>query len=134
MNSPLVLPLIALCALAGCASTARRPSLPLPGTEACIFSTNVNGWDVLDDSNLVVHAPLPKDTYLIRLFAPVHGLAFQEKLGFEDGDHDSRLCSSGDSLVIGGSVPQRMPIVAVRKIEPEDIAALKAAIAAAKQK
>jgi hypothetical protein len=32
-------------------------------------------WTVLNDSTLIVHAPLPKDAYVIKLFEPVFSLS-----------------------------------------------------------
>jgi hypothetical protein len=114
--------LLALGALAaaGCASTgaaSQHVSAPLPGTEACVFLSTVNDWEVLDSTTMIVYAPLRKDPYLLKLFAPVIDLNFKERVGFEDSAHTGQLCGNGlDYLVIRGDIPQRMPIVAFRKL------------------
>ena len=38
----------------GGASSTHAPAAPLPGTESCIFTVNLNDWTVLDESVYVV--------------------------------------------------------------------------------
>src|SRR3984957_16697349 len=86
----------ALAAIAvGCATTAQPPPSRanldnltkvenLPGKPLCFWKSNFQGdWTVLNDSTLIVHAPLPKDAYVIKLFEPVFDLSFKQGLGFE---------------------------------------------------
>lgn len=117
----------ATAVLAGCATTPPATTAVLPGTAACIYATSLRDWQVLDNQTLLVHAPMGKDTYLIKLFAPVTTLGFQETLGFEDGDHNNQLCSTGDAVLVGGSIPDRSPIAAVRLLTPEEAKTLLAA-------
>jgi hypothetical protein len=125
--SPLML-MVAGCATNG-AGASRAPPPPLPGTEACIFTVNLNDWTVIDDSTLIVYAPLRKDPYLLKLFAPVFDLQFRETLGFEDVEHNGQLCKD-DYLVERGDIPRRTSITAVRLLTPDQarqiIAAAKA--------
>ncbi|HTP39087.1 MAG TPA: DUF6491 family protein [Steroidobacteraceae bacterium] len=116
--------MIAATGFAGCASTPPPPAAALPGTAACIFATSLRDWQVLDNQTLLVHAPMGNKPYLIKLFAPVTTLAYQETLAFEDGDHNDRLCSTGDSVLVGGSIPDRSPIAAVRLLTPEEARSL----------
>jgi hypothetical protein len=114
----------AALAAAGCAITAapsQRAAAPLPGTDACVFIRNVYDWDVIDSSTLIVYAPMRKDPYLVKLFAPVFDLDFKQRVGFEDGDHSGMLCGNGAAnLVVGDEIgPQRVPIVAFRKLTVE---------------
>jgi hypothetical protein len=39
-----------------------------------------------------------------------------QTIGFEDGDRNSQLAAAGDSVRVGGAIPQSMPIVAVRTL------------------
>jgi hypothetical protein len=115
---------LAAAMAAGCASGAAGPhavAAPLPGTDACVFMSAVSDWVVVDASTLIVYAPLRKDAYLLKLFEPVPELNFKQRVGFEDSDHDGRLCGDGgDYLVVrDDSVPLRVPIVAFRKLTPE---------------
>jgi hypothetical protein len=126
--NPLMLTLVG-CASNG-ASAPHAPPPPLPGTEACIFTVNLNDWTVIDNSTLIVYAPLRKDPYLLKLFAPIFDLQFRESLGFEDIEHNGQLCKD-DYVVTRGDSPHRTPIIAVRSLTPDQakqiIAAAKAA-------
>jgi len=114
---------------AGGASSTRAPVPALPGTEACVFTVNLNDWTVLDSSTLIVYAPLRKDPYLVKLFEPIFDLQFREALGFEDVEHNGQLCQ-GDYLVARGDIPTRTVISAVRVLTP---AQAKQLISASKQ-
>lgn len=119
-------------AIAGCATNAtpsNNATAALPGKDACIFTVNLSDWVVLDESTLIVYAPLRKQPYLIKLFAPATGLQFRESLGFEDTEHNGQLCR-GDYVVARGDIPQRMPISALREITPQQAKQLRAAAAA----
>jgi Family of unknown function (DUF6491) len=115
---------LAACALALGAACASNPSaahaaqVPLPGKNACIFTVELSDWVVLDDSTLIVYAPLHRQPYLLKLFAPITGLSFHESLGFEDSEHNGQLCR-GDYVLARGELPQRMPISALQRISPE---------------
>jgi hypothetical protein len=125
--SPLIL-LAAGCATNGTA-TPHAPPPPLPGTEACIFTVNLNDWTVIDNSTLIVYAPLRKAPYLVKLFSPIFDLQFRESLGFEDIEHNGQLCKD-DYVVARGDSPNRTSIIAVRALTPEQARQM---IAAAKQ-
>ncbi|HEX2790646.1 MAG TPA: DUF6491 family protein [Steroidobacteraceae bacterium] len=108
----------AACATTGAAS--HPAAAPLPGTDACVFMSEVSDWVVVDPATLIVYAPLHKDPYLLKLFEPVPELNFKERVGFEDSDHNGMLCGYGDYLVVRDEVaPWRVPIVAFRKLTPE---------------
>jgi|SRR5580658_5285022 hypothetical protein len=116
---------LAAAMAAGCASGAAGPhavAAPLPGTDACVFMSAVSDWVVVDASTLIVYAPLHKDAYLLKLFEPIPELNFKQRVGFEDSDHDGQLCGNGaDYLVVrDDTVPQRVPIVAFRKLSPAE--------------
>jgi hypothetical protein len=90
----------------------------LPGKPGCFWKSNFQGdWTVLNDTTLIVHAPLPKDAYVIKLFEPVFSLNFKQGLGFEDKEHTGQICSNGDDyLLVPGWQPPQVPIVAVRAL------------------
>jgi len=120
----LMLALMAL-AVAGCASTAApsaRAAAPLPGTDACVFISSIDDWQVIDSTTMIVYAPLRKDAYLLKLFAPVQELDFKQRVGFEDSDHNGQLCGFGDDLVLRDEIGERRtPIVAFRKLTPDEL-------------
>ena len=114
---------------AGCATTAQSPQSRaaldnltkvenLPGKAACFWKSSFQGdWTVLNDSTLIVHAPLPKDAYVIKLFEPVFSLSFKQGLGFEDREQTGQICSNGDDyLLVPGWQPPQVPIVAVHAV------------------
>lgn len=90
----------------------------LPGRPGCFWLSNFDGsWTVLNDSELIVYAPLHSRPYLIRLFAPVPTLKFHQRLGFVDSEHTGLICDRAmDDLVVPNWQPQRIPIVAVREL------------------
>jgi hypothetical protein len=120
----------ALAAIAaGCATTAQSPQSRaaldnltkvenLPGKAACFWKSSFQGdWTVLNDSTLIVRAPLPKDAYVIKLFEPVFDLSFKQGLGLEDREHTGQICNDGDDyLVVPGWQPPQVPIVAVHAL------------------
>ena len=89
--------------------------------DGCIFSSNINDWTVLDDQRLIVYAPSRKTPYVVELTRPAHGLGFEVQLGFEDHDRDGRLCSfGGDSVVVSGTLRDRISIRNIRRVSPDD--------------
>jgi len=116
--------LLTLVITSGCATVAPTQA-QLPGTADCFFQASVRGWTVLDDQTLLVEAPMTRYTYLVKLFGPVTNLSFKETIGFEDGDGNGQLCSTGDSVHVGGAIPQSMPITAVRLLSAAEVTALR---------
>jgi hypothetical protein len=117
--------LLALAALAASGLRQHRAAshpaaAPLPGTDACVFIRKVYDWVVIDASTLIVYAPLRKDAYLLKLFAPVQELDFKQRVGFEDSDHNGSCAATAAILVVRDEIgPRRVPIVAFRKMTPE---------------
>ena len=111
---------------AGCATTAppsgaldRWTQLEnLPGKPACFWKSSFQGdWTVLNESTLIVHAPLPQDAYVIKLFEPVFSLSFKQGLGLEDREHTGQICDGGDAyLIVPDWQPPQVPIVAVHAL------------------
>jgi hypothetical protein len=128
----------ALAAVAvGCATTAQpNPSKAnldnltkvenLPGKAACFWKSSFQGdWTILNDSTLIVHAPLPQDIYVVKLFEPVFNLSFKQGLGFEDKEHTGQICNDGDDyLLVPGWQPPQVPIVAVHALTMDEQAQL----------
>ena len=134
-SSALLLAIVGMlsAALGGCA-TAGRPARPpsaldiltrpenLPGKPGCFWKSNFQGdWTVLNDSTLIVHAPMARDAYVVKLFVPVFDLGFKEALGFEDRTHSGQICDNGDaSLEVPGWQPPQVPILAVHSLTPAE--------------
>ena len=123
----------ALAAIAvGCATTAQPPpsranldnltkAENLPGKPACFWKSSFQGdWTVLNDSTLIMHAPLPKDAYVIKLFEPVFDLSFKQGFGFEDREHTGQICNNGDDyLLVPAWQLLQVLIVAVHALDDE---------------
>jgi hypothetical protein len=130
-----VMIVVSAAILASCATTA-APSASgakavlasatklenLPGKPACFWKSNFQGdWTVLDDSTLIVRAPLAKDAYVVKLFEPVFNLSFKQGLGFEDREHVGQICNNGDDyLLVPGWQPPQVPIVAVHALTKDE--------------
>jgi hypothetical protein len=111
----------------GCTTTAKPPPSNaeltnltqvqnLPGKSACFWQSNFQGdWTVLNDSTLIVRAPLSKDAYVVKLFEPVFDLPFKQRLGFESTEHTGQICGD-DYLIVPEWQPPRVPIVAVHAL------------------
>jgi hypothetical protein len=126
----------AAAALCGCASSpssqgaglaadlgsSSRKTQALPGTPGCFWLSNFQGsWTVLNDSELIVYAPLESRPYLVKLFEPVPSLQFHERLGFENPERTGMICDGAmDDLLVPRWEPHRIPIVAVRKLTPAE--------------
>lgn len=136
MQIPQLATLVAVNALAligvGCAATS--PPSPanaalekltkvenLPGKPGCFWKSSFQGdWTVLNESTLIVHAPMLNNAYVIKLFEPVFSLSFKQGLGFEDREHSGQICNNGDDyLVVPGFQPPQVPIVAVHALTPD---------------
>jgi hypothetical protein len=113
----------------GCATTAQPPASRtnldnltkvenLPGKPSCFWKSSFQGdWTVLNDSTLIVHAPMPKDAFVIKLFEPVFSLSFKQGLGFDDREHTGQICSNGDDyLLVPDWQPPQVPIMAVHAL------------------
>lgn len=97
---------------------ASRKAAPLPGKPGCFWLSNFDGsWTVLNDSELIVYAPLYSHPYLVKLFEPVPTLKFHERLGFADIERTGMICNDTmDDLLVPHWEPHRVPIVAVREL------------------
>lgn len=114
--------------MVGCATTVRAPTSRtvleqlterdnLPGTPGCFWKSDFQGdWTVLNETTLIVRAPLPKNAYVVKLFAPVTGLGFMQRLGFEDQEQTGRICDNGSDYLVIPDTPRRVPIVAIHAL------------------
>jgi len=90
--------------------------------DGCVFSNTINDWQVIDNRTLAVWAPSRKTPYIVELAYPAAGLKFETALGFQDRNSDGRFCEyGGDSIVVPGPVPERIPIARIRRVDPEEL-------------
>lgn len=105
------------------------------GKDLCVFSRVINDWQVIDNRTLAVWAPSRKTPYVVTLTRPAIGLRFEHSLGFEDHNNDGRFCDyGGDSIVIGGAVPERITIASIRRVEADEVKRLVAEAQKAREK
>ena len=107
-----LLGLLGLC-LVGCASQPKQAAAPLPGKNACFWTSTIYDWTVINDSTILVHAPSPRDAYLVKLFYPIPGLTLdQVSLGFQGGDGEpGQFCRENGYVISPGPVREREAIV-----------------------
>lgn len=124
----------ALAVMAVACATTHPPAPPTPtaalmGTPGCFWLRNVVDWTVLDNSDLIVHAPLARDAYLVKLFEPVFDLKFRLNLGFNDVERTGLICGPNrDYLLVSHYSPPQIPIIAVQKLtSAEQVQLLRAA-------
>lgn len=115
---------LALSALAFGAeeSADAKKDAPAKGRDACVFSRTINDWTVIDNKTLAVWAPSRKTPYIVTLTRPATGLKFEQSLGFEDRNNDGQFCDyGGDSIIIGGTIPDRVTIASIRRVEADEV-------------
>ena len=125
---------LAGCLLVGCSAihdqtAATKAPIPPPsatGTPACLYPRQAQNFSVLDRSNLIVYAPNDANAYHVRISPPSSGLRFAESLAFQPAN--ARICGyAGERLVVGiGARAELLTIMAVSRLAPESLAALRA--------
>lgn len=94
---------------------------PNKGRTDCVFSRTINDWTVIDNKTLAIWAPSRKTPYIVTLTRPATGLKFEQSLGFEDRNNDGQFCDyGGDSIIIGGAIPDRVTIASVRRVDADE--------------
>jgi hypothetical protein len=128
-----VVGLLVAAALCACANQPVVPGTPEKSTpsrsaEACLFSVTVGDWTALDPGRLILYGPGSQQAYLVKLSIPSPDLAFSTSIGVQDGDGNGRICGWGfDAILVGGGLPERIPIASVQKLTKEAAARLIAA-------
>lgn len=124
----LIAPLLLASALAsGTAAFAAEPAAKpaaKPAANACFRAQDVNGWTAVDDKTVNVRVGV-KDIYQLTLFSPSTDIDWSQHIGLESRG-GSWICSSMDATIIvpGAIGPQRTPVTAIRKLSPDEVAAL----------
>lgn len=67
----------------------------------CVYSDQINGWNVLDSRHVLIWSPTYKDAYLITLITPLPDSTVSMALAFVDKDHDGMICGrSSDGIAV----------------------------------
>ena len=112
--------------LLGCAATGSGDSSgAAPGGSGnqvfndCFFASSMTDWRALDNRNLLIYAA-GRRPYHVRLATPSSNLRFVENIGLLD--RNGRICPyGGDAVIIDGGMPERIPIVSVRKLTDQQL-------------
>lgn len=120
-----------LLALAACASTPQpktgAAAVPSPpGKEDCLFFRTVDDWTPIDRERLLVYG-IGRVPYLATLSFPSSDIEYDYAIGFQDADHDGRLCSGFDSIILRSGIPDRISIRSLQRLEKADAKAFLAA-------
>ena len=115
MNAARVLAIASAMALvSGCASTGSGGAAFL-SYDDCFFARSMTDWRPLDNRNLIVFTGARR-AYHIQLATPSTSLRFEDTIAFTD--RDGRICPyGGDSIVINGLMPDRIPIASIRRMD-----------------
>lgn len=105
------------------AQTASTDPKPKP-TRQCFRAADVNGFTAVDDKTVNVRVGV-RDVYQLVLFAPSPDIDWTQAIGLQ-AHGSSWICSGLDATVIVPTTigPQRYPVTAVRKLTPDEVAAL----------
>lgn len=118
-------------AMDGCATkagTAAAAAVPSPpGKEDCLWFRTLDDWSPVDRDRLIIYGP-GRVPYLATLAFPSPDINWNFAIGFLDRDHDGRLCGGFDEILLRDSIPDRINIVSLKRIEKADAKALLEAV------
>jgi hypothetical protein len=103
--------------VSGCASTATGSSSRAEAFlsyDDCFFARSISDWRPLDNRNLVVFTGARR-SFHVQLAMRSMSLRFEDTIAFTD--RDGRICPfGGDSIVVNGIMPDRIPIASIRRL------------------
>ena len=101
-----------LCASVTMADTSSSSSSTAKKEDACVWSDQIQGWNVLDSRHVLIWAPTYKTAYLLTLIVPLNDTGVTMSLAFVDRDHDGMICGrSSDAITIPGDVIRMPPSI-----------------------
>ena len=100
------------CACVAMADTSSSSSSIEKKRDACVWSDQIQGWNVLDSRHVLIWSPTYKTAYLLTLIAPLNDTSITMSLAFVDNDHDGMICGhSSDAVNIPGDVIRTAPSI-----------------------
>jgi len=111
----------ALLALSATAASAKSPDGP---QRQCFWTRNADGFAAADEHTLNVRVGV-RDVYQFEMFAPCPDIDWNQRIALVSRG-GSTICTGMDAEVVTHSPigPQRCAVRSVRKLTPEEIAAL----------
>lgn len=124
-RSVLLSALLGCAVLASSAPAAMAADAPKASQRECFLSRNLNGFNAPDDHTLYVRSGV-KDIYRLDLMSSCINLTFRQSVGLKSTGGSDWICDPLDAEVVYGDVgiPQRCPVTAIRKLTPDEVAAL----------
>lgn len=117
---------LALAALA--AATFAGSALaqaPAETKRECFYSGNIRGFSAVDDETLNLQVGGRDDIFQVKLFHPSNDLKFASRIALI-GRSGSYICSNYDATLVvpGPAGSQRTPVTSIRRLAPQEVAAL----------
>ena len=115
----------AFLALGTAASTPALAKSPAPASkQQCFFTRNADGFAAPDEKTLYVRVGV-RDVYQFEMFGRCPDIDWNQRLALVSRP-GSTICTGMDAEVISHSPigPQRCPVRSVRKLTPDEVAAL----------
>ena len=121
--------MIRTLALASLAATALAgPAAAAPAAHQCFFANQLSSWTAAGDSTVNLRVGV-NDFYQLQLLGPCPDLKWAESIGIKTRGGSDNICSGLDVELIVPStvthtVPQRCMATSLRKLSPDEAAAL----------
>ena len=115
-----VIPATAFCAENGPYGAAAASG----NGKSCFYARNISSWAPQDDTTVNLRVNV-RDYYQVKLLGPCTNINWTDAIGIEHRGSDW-ICSGLDAVIIarGPGGPNRCPAISVRKLTPEEVAAL----------
>jgi len=110
---------------AGFAPAFAADPAPAKSARQCFYANSINGFTAVDDRTVNLRVGV-KDVYQLDLLGPCPDIDWSHQIGIESRG-SSWICSGLDAMVITKSSigPQRCAVRNIRKLTPQEVAALK---------
>lgn len=108
----------AAIALTGQAAVASTP-------QACIARRNINGFSAPDDRTVYIRAGV-NQYFRLDLMNDCLNLSFRQSIGFDNRPNRNWICTPLEATIVyrGNGIRQRCPVKAMRKLTPDEVAAV----------
>lgn len=118
------LPVIVLAAAVATGSASMAAPKADKPAQACFWTRDVNNFRAIDNRTVNIRVGV-KDVYQLALFGSSPDIDWTQRIAIESRG-GSWICSGLDATIIVPSAigPQRIPVSSVRKLTPEEVAAL----------
>lgn len=122
-TSTLILAALAAAAIGAAAQAA--PVTNAAGKSDCFYSRNIRGFTAVDRETINLQVGGRNDIVQLKLFAPSTELKWANGVALVSHG-GSFICSSLDATLVvpGVGGPERFPVTSIRRLTPQEVAAL----------